>query len=148
VARLWLVKEEPTHYSFQDLQRDGKTAWEGVKNPLARKHLREMKKGDRILYYHTGKEKAVVGIARAASDPYPAPQSGDPGGVAVDIQALKLLPSPVELGAIKGRPSFKDFPLVRISRLSVMPVSEAEWAEIEAMARAKPIPRPGGRAAR
>jgi predicted RNA-binding protein with PUA-like domain len=131
----WLFKEEPTHYSFDDLVREGRTSWTGVKNPLAQKHLRAVKKGDRIFYYHTGDEKAVVGIAKAISDAYADPN--DKSGklmAAVDVAPLKKLRRPVMLAEIKARASFQDFPLVRISRLSVMPVSDKEWAEIEAMA--------------
>ena len=131
----WLFKEEPTHYSFDDLVRDGRTSWTGVKNPLAQKHLRSVKKGDWIFYYHTGDEKAVVGVAKAVSDAYADPK--DKSGrlmAAVDVAPVRKLPRPVTLAEIKARPSFKDFPLVRISRLSVMPVSDQEWSEIEKMA--------------
>jgi predicted RNA-binding protein with PUA-like domain len=132
----WLFKEEPTHYSFDDLVRDGKTSWTGVRNPLAQKHLRAVRKGDRIFYYHTGKEKAVVAIARAAGDAYPDP--GDRSGklFAVDVAPVRKLSRPVPLSAIKASAAFRDFPLVRISRLSVMPVSDHEWGGIERMAKA------------
>jgi predicted RNA-binding protein with PUA-like domain len=131
----WLFKEEPTHYSFDDLVREGRTSWTGVKNPLAQKHLRSVKKGDRIFYYHTGDEKAVVATAKAVSDAYPDPK--DKSGrlmAAVDIVPVGKLPRPVALAEIKAKPAFKDFPLVRISRLSVMPVSDKEWSAIEKMA--------------
>jgi predicted RNA-binding protein with PUA-like domain len=130
----WLVKEEPTHYSFDDLQRDGKTSWSGVRNALAQKHLRSMKKGDRIFYYHTGDVKAVVGLAKALSEPYPDP--ADPTGklYAIDVSPVKKLKSPVTLAAIKADKAFASFPLVRIARLSVMPVSDEEWSRIESMA--------------
>jgi predicted RNA-binding protein with PUA-like domain len=133
----FLFKEEPTHYSFDDLTRDGKTSWTGVKNPLAQKHLRSVKKGDRIFYYHTGDEKAVVGLMKAAGDAYPDP--GDKSGklYAVDVAPGKKLPRAVTLAEIKADPAFKDFPLVRISRLSVMPVSDAEWSRIEKRASQK-----------
>ncbi|HTD53342.1 MAG TPA: EVE domain-containing protein [Thermoanaerobaculia bacterium] len=133
----WLFKEEPTHYSYDDLVRDGKTSWTGVKNPLAQKYLHQVRKGDRIFYYHTGDEKAVVGISKAASDAYDDP--GDKTGklAAVDVVPVKKLPRPVMLAEVKARAAFRDFPLVRISRLSVLPVSEKEWAEIEKMAAAK-----------
>jgi predicted RNA-binding protein with PUA-like domain len=133
----WLFKEEPTHYSYDDLVRDGKTSWTGVKNPLAQKYLHQVRKGDRIFYYHTGDEKSVVGIAKAASDAYDDP--GDKTGklAAVDVAPVKKLPRPIALAEVKACASFRDFPLVRISRLSVMPVSEKEWAEIEKMAAAK-----------
>ena len=127
----FLFKEEPTHYSYDDLARDGKTSWTGVKNPLAQKHLRSVKKGDRIFYYHTGDEKTVVAIAKAGGDAYPDPK--EPAGklYAVDVMPVRALPRPVTLAEIKASAAFKDFPLVRISRLSVMPVSDREWAEIE-----------------
>ncbi len=130
----WLFKEEPTHYSFDDLVRDKKTSWTGVKNPLAQKHLHAVKKGDRIFYYHTGDEKAVVAVAKAATDAYDDP--GDKSGklAAVDVVPVTKLPRPVTLAEVKAKASFKDFPLVRISRLSVMPVSDREWSEIEKMA--------------
>ncbi|HVE65024.1 MAG TPA: EVE domain-containing protein [Thermoanaerobaculia bacterium] len=131
----WLFKEEPTHYSYDDFVRDKKTVWSGVKNPLAQKHLRSVKKGDRIFYYHTGNEKAVVGIARAASDPYLDPKNESRKAHVVDVVPEKKLPRPVTLAEIKAKPVFRNFPLVRISRLSVMPVTDKEWSEIEKMAR-------------
>ena len=132
-AMNWLFKEEPSHYSFDELVKDKKTVWSGVKNPLAQKHLRSVKKGDRIFYYHTGDEKSVVGVAKALGDAYADP--GDAAGKAavVDVGPVKKLPRPVTLAAIKADSAFKDFALVRISRLSVMPVSDAEWARIERM---------------
>ena len=132
-AMNWLFKEEPSHYSFDALVKDRTTVWTGVKNPLAQKHLRSVKKGDRIFFYHTGDEKAVVGVATALGDAYTDP--GDKTGKAavVDIGPVKKLARPVTLAAIKADASFKDFALVRISRLSVMPVSDAVWARIEKM---------------
>jgi predicted RNA-binding protein with PUA-like domain len=127
----WLFKEEPTHYSYDDLARDGKTSWSGVKNPLAQKHLRSVKKGDRVFYYHTGEEKSVVAIAKAASDAYPDPKDRSGKLATVDVVPVRKLARPVTLAEIKARAVFKDFPLVRISRLSVMPVTEKEWSEIE-----------------
>lgn len=130
----WLFKEEPSSYSYSDLVKDGRTQWAGVKNPLAQKHLRSVKKGDRIFYYHTGDEKAIVGIAKALTDSYPDP--GDPGGkrVVVDIAPQRAMERPVTLAEIKARKSFASFPLTRIPRLSVMPVTEKEWEEIMKMA--------------
>jgi predicted RNA-binding protein with PUA-like domain len=130
----WLVKEEPTHYAFDALVADRKAVWSGVRNALAQKHLRAMKRGDRVLYYHTGNEKAVIGIARALSDPYPDPE--DPSGkyVAVDLGPVERLPRPVTLAEIKADRAFAAFPLVRIARLSVMPVGDAEWTRIVEMA--------------
>jgi predicted RNA-binding protein with PUA-like domain len=129
----WLFKEEPTHYSFDELVKDGKTVWSGVKNPLAQKHLRSVKRGDRIFYYHTGDEKAVVGIARAAGDAYPETKDGKSS--VVDVEPVKKLPRPVTLAEIKADAAFKSFALVRISRLSVMPVTDDEWQRIEQKAR-------------
>ena len=130
----FLFKEEPTHYSYDDLVRDGKTSWTGVKNPLAQKHLRSVKKGDRIFYYHTGDEKAVVAIAKAAGDAYHDPKDAAGKLHAVDVVPVKKLARPVTLAEIKASGDFRDFPLVRISRLSVMPVSDGEWAAIEKLA--------------
>ena len=133
----WLFKEEPTHYSYDDFVREKRTVWSGVKNPLAQKHLRSVKKGDRIFYYHTGNEKSVVGIAKALTDAYPDPKDRSGKLAVVDVAPVKKLRRPVTLAEIKAKPFFHDFPLVRISRLSVMPVSDAEWSEIEKMAQAQ-----------
>jgi len=130
----WLVKEEPAHYSFDDLVRDGHTEWTGVRNPLAQKHLQSMRKGDRIFYYHTGDVKAVVGIAKAASAPYPDPADKAGKLYAIEVAPVKKLKSLVTLAAIKADNTFASFPLVRISRLSVMPVTDDEWRRIEEMA--------------
>jgi predicted RNA-binding protein with PUA-like domain len=129
----WLFKEEPSNYSFDALVKDKKTVWSGVKNPVAQRNLRSVTKGDRIFYYHTGDEKSVVGIAKALGDAYPDP--ADPTGKAhvVDVAPVKKLARPVTLKEIKADAWFKDFDLVRISRLSVMPVSDAQWARIEKM---------------
>ena len=134
----WLFKEEPTHYGFEAFVKDRKAVWSGVKNPLAQKHLRSVKKGDRVFYYHTGDEKAIVGIAKALGDAYPDPM--DKGGKlsVVDIAPVGALARPVTLAEIKADAAFKTFPLVRISRLSVMPVTDQEWARIEKMARRPP----------
>jgi len=131
----WLIKEEPTHYSFDDLTREGGTSWTGVRNPLAQKHLQSMRQGDRIFFYHTGDVKAVVGIAKAASAPYPDPADKTGKLYAIDVAPVKELAAAVTLAAIKADKSFASFPLVRISRLSVMPVTDDEWKRIEAMSR-------------
>src|SRR5437773_12085395 len=115
----WLLKEEPTHYSFDDLVRDGRTAWSGVRNALAQKHLRSMRKGDRIFFYHTGDEKAAVGIAEAACAPYPDPADEAGNLYAIDIVAVKKLKSPVTLAAISADEGFASLPFVLISRCSV-----------------------------
>ena len=132
----WLVKEEPDHYSYDQLVKERKTVWAGVKNPLAQKHLRSIRKGDRIFYYHTGKEKAIVAIATATSDAYPDPNDATGKSFVVDVAPVSALKRPVTLAEIKADRAFSDFPLVRMSRLSVMPVTDAEWTRIEKMSRA------------
>ncbi|MEQ1575899.1 MAG: EVE domain-containing protein [Vicinamibacterales bacterium] len=129
----WLFKEEPESYGYGQLVRDRRTVWAGVRNPLAQQHLRGIRKGDRIFYYHTGKEKAVVAVAKATSDAYPDPN--DPTGKlhVVDIAPDRALTHPVTLAAIKADKAFASFALVRMSRLSVMPVTTEEWARIEKM---------------
>ena len=131
----WLVKEEPDHYSYDALVREGRTVWAGVRNPLAQKHLRSIRKGDRIFYYHTGKEKSVVAVARAESDAYPDPKDKTGKSYVVDVAPERKLPRPVTLAEVKADKAFASFPLVRMSRLSVMPVSDAEMAQIEKMSR-------------
>ncbi|MCA1562131.1 MAG: EVE domain-containing protein [Acidobacteria bacterium] len=133
----WLFKEEPANYSYDDLARDGKTSWTGVRNPLAQKNLRSVKKGDRIFFYHTGSEKAVVGIAKAAADAYPDPADKTGKLYAVDVEPVKKLKPPVTLAAVKADKAFASFALVRMSRLSVMPVTDDEWKRIEAMSSAR-----------
>src|SRR5437762_13388391 len=130
----WLFKEEPSNYSFDGLLNDKSTVWSGVRNPVAQRNLHAVKKGDRVFYYHTGDEKQIVGIAKATSDAYDDPQDKTGRFAVVDIAPVKKLKRPVTLKEVKADPSFKDFPLVRISRLSVMPVSDEEWARIEKMA--------------
>ena len=123
----WLLKTEPATYSFADLVRDKRTTWDGVRNPVALKHLRSMHKGDEALVYHTGDEKAIVGIARIASEPIPDPKSKDPKLVVVDLEPVRALAHPVTLAAVKADRRFADFARVRIPRLSVMPVSAEQW---------------------
>jgi len=126
----WLFKEEPSNYSFDELTKDKRTVWSGVKNPLAQRHLHAVKKGDRIFYYHTGDERAVVGVAKALGDAYADPSDKTGKQAVVDVGPVKKLARPVTLAEIKADSSFKTFPLVRISRLSVMPVSDDEWDRI------------------
>jgi predicted RNA-binding protein with PUA-like domain len=130
----WLFKEEPSNYSFDALVKDKSTVWSGVKNPVAQRHLHSVKKGDRIFYYHTGDEKQIVGIAKALGDAYPDPKNPTGKAAVVDIGPVKKLPRPVTLKAVKADPFFSDFALVRISRLSVMPVTDKQWERIEKMA--------------
>lgn len=129
----WLVKEEPSNYNFAQFTKDGRTAWSGVKNPVAQKHLRAMQPGDRVFYYHTGDEKQIVGTARVAGAPYRDPKN--PGFYAVDLECDDALPAPVTLKAVKADPRFADFALVRVPRLSVMPVTDEQWTALSAMSR-------------
>jgi predicted RNA-binding protein with PUA-like domain len=131
----WLVKEEPSHYNFDQFLADGGTVWSGVKNPFAQKNLRAMKKGDRVFYYHTGNEKAIVGTARVTVVSYPDPTDKSGKLVVVELAPEKKLKRPVTLAEIKASGRFADWALVRVPRLSVMPVSEDQWEAIEAMAR-------------
>jgi predicted RNA-binding protein with PUA-like domain len=131
----WLFKEEPTHYSYDDLVRDGKTSWTGVRNPVAQKNLRAVAKGDRIFFYHTGNEKAVVGIAKAGAASYPDPADKDGKLYAVDVVPVRKLKQPVTLAAIKADKFFASFALTRVPRLSVMPVTDEQWDRIEGMAK-------------
>jgi predicted RNA-binding protein with PUA-like domain len=132
----WLFKEEPSHYNYDDLVRDGKTTWTGVRNPLAQKHLRSVKKGDQIFYYHTGDEKSVVGVMKATANAAPDPADQEGKLYAVDVAPVRKLRRPVKLSEIKADKRFADFPLVRMSRLSVMPVEDGEWERIESMSKA------------
>lgn len=133
-AMNWLFKEEPTHYGYDAFVKDKSTVWSGVRNPVAQRHLHAVKKGDRIFYYHTGDEKAIVGIAKATANAYADPDDASGKAAVVDIAPVKKLKRPVTLKEIKADRAFKDFPLVRISRLSVMPVTDDEWDRIEKMA--------------
>jgi predicted RNA-binding protein with PUA-like domain len=131
----WLFKEEPTHYAFAELRRDKRTLWDGVTNNLARQHLRQVRRGDRILYYHTGSEKAVVGEMRAVSDAGPHPLADDPKAVVVEVEAVRQLPHAVSLARIKADPGLGTWDLVRLPRLSVMPVTPAQWERIQELSR-------------
>ena len=131
----WLVKEEPENYSFDKFAQDGFTVWSGVKNPVAQRNLRAMKKGDRVFYYHTGKEKAIIGTAKVAATAYPDPKDKSGKLVVVELKPDKKLKRPVTLAEIKGSGRFADWALVRVPRLSVMPVTEEQWEAIEAMSR-------------
>ncbi len=128
---LWLFKTDPDTYSFEDLLRKkGGDVWDGVRNAVALKHLRAVSQGDRVLIYHTGETKAIVGLARVTRAAYADPKSGDPKLVVVDVAAEGALPIPVPLSEIKADPKYADFDLVRIGRLSVMPVPEPLWKDL------------------
>lgn len=133
----WLVKQEPEDYSWDDLVRDKKTAWTGVRNFQARNNLRNMKTGDAVLFYHSGKEKSVVGIAEVAKATYPDPTADDDSWIAVDIKPVKRLPKPVSLTDIRANGKLSNLLLVRQSRLSVMPVSNEDFDEIVKMSGKK-----------
>jgi predicted RNA-binding protein with PUA-like domain len=130
----WLLKTEPEEFSWADLESKGSAVWDGVSNNLALKHIRTMRQGDHALIYHTGKEKAVVGIARVSSDPYPDPKAADPKLAVFDLEPVRPLSRPVTLAEIKGEPALAEFTLVRMARLSVMPVAAAYWKRILQMA--------------
>ena len=132
---LWLFKEEPDHYNFEALRRDGTTVWDGVTNNLARQNLRRVRRGDRILYYHTGKEKAVVGEAVAVGDAGPDPGSDDPNAVVVQVRPVRQLLHSVSLARIKGEEALAGWDLVRLPRLSVLPVTEEQWRRVEELSR-------------
>ncbi len=123
----WLLKTEPGEYSFDQLVVDRRTVWDGVANNLALKYLRNMKVGDKAFIYHTGTERAIVGIAEIISNPYRDPESKDPKRVVVNLKPDRKLPYPVPLSEIKNNKTFKDFDLVKLSRLSVMPVKNVYW---------------------
>jgi predicted RNA-binding protein with PUA-like domain len=133
MAGHWILKTEPSAYSFSRLQSEGRAVWDGVTNPLALKHLREMAVSDDVLIYHTGDEKAAVGLARVVRAAYPDPKAGDPRLVVVDLEAGHPLPKPVPLTAVKADPAFADLALVRMGRLSVVPVPAAQWKRLLAM---------------
>jgi predicted RNA-binding protein with PUA-like domain len=129
----WLLKTEPSTYSFDQLEREGRTTWDGVRNPTALRHLRAIEAGDEVLIYHTGEERAAVGIAKVTKGAYPDPKAGDPRLVVVDLAPVGRLKTPVPLSRIKADPFFADFALVRISRLSVMPVTAPQWKRLLAL---------------
>ena len=135
MAHGWLLKTEPSTYSFADLQRDKRTVWDGVKNPQALKNLSQVQKGDRLFIYHTGDEKAVVGTATALSGAYADPKKSDPKLLVIDLGPGTALPRPVTLAEIKASAKFSGWELVRLPRLSVMPVSPDHWTEIERLAK-------------
>ena len=131
----WLFKTEPGAYSYDQLERDGRTVWDGVKNALALKHLSSVAAGDEVFFYHTGDEKAVVGVARVVRGAYPDPKQKDRRLLVVEIESGKRLPAPVTLAAMRTNPKLSGFDLLRLPRLSVMPVTASQWAEVVLMAR-------------
>lgn len=134
MASHWLVKSEPAKYAFADLQRDGKTVWDGVRNNAAALHLKAMRVGDEVLYYHSQEGLAVVGVARVVKAAFP--DATDPSGrfVAVELAPVRALPKPVTLQAMKANPALAKLEMIRQSRLSVSPVRDEEWSQILTMA--------------
>ena len=133
----WLLKTEPDCYGWEQLVKDKKGVWDGVSNAVALKNIRSMKKGDLALIYHTGDERAAVGVAEIASDPYPDPKEKDERLVVVDLKPKSKLPQPVTLADIKADPAFAGWDLLRIGRLSVVPVPDAMWKRVEELANSK-----------
>ena len=130
----WLLKTEPGEFSWDDLERDGGTVWNGVTSAPALKHIRSIRNGDEAIVYHTGDERQAVGLARVTSDPYPDPAAGDPRLVVFDLVPVRRLARPVTLAEVKADPAFAGFTLVREPRLSVMPVPPALWRRLLAKA--------------
>ncbi|HYL98625.1 MAG TPA: EVE domain-containing protein [Blastocatellia bacterium] len=130
----WLLKTEPTHYSYSDLEKEGKTTWDGVTNNLALSNIRRIKKGDSLIIYHTGEEKAIAGLAEAISQAYPDPKANDPKIVVVDIKAKKKAARRITLADVKKLPDLASSPLVRLPRLSVMPLTGKEWKKLTELA--------------
>ena len=131
MPRRWLFKTEPNEYSYNDLEQEKKTVWDGVSNNLALKNMREIRLGDEVLIYHSGDEKAIVGIAEAITDAYPDPNETDEKVVVVNLKPKRRLSQPLSLAEIKALEELSDFDLVRLPRLSVMPVSSAQWDTLQ-----------------
>jgi predicted RNA-binding protein with PUA-like domain len=133
---MWLLKTEPSEFSYADLARAGKSVWDGVTNPVALRNLRAMKAGDRVFVYHTGNEKAAVGIAKVVGEAYPDPKRAKGNKlVVVDLEPVGALPRPVTLAEMKSLAVFAESPLVRQGRLSVVPLTAAQWKAIEGRSR-------------
>jgi predicted RNA-binding protein with PUA-like domain len=137
--QFWMVKQEPESYSWSNLVDDKSTDWTGVRNFQARNNLREMKQGDPVLFYHSGKQKAVVGVAEVARGPYPDPTANDGDWVAVDVKAVGAFTQPVELNAMRNDPSLANVPLLRQSQLSVMRLQKAEFDRIVYLGKLKKL---------
>jgi predicted RNA-binding protein with PUA-like domain len=133
----WLVKSEPSAYSWEQFEKDGKTYWNGVRNYAARNHLKAMKKGDKVFYYHSNEGLEIVGIAQVAKEHYPDPTTDDTAWVVVDLKPIKKLKQPVTLKQIKQHPRLSNMALLRLSRLSVQPVTEEEWDIVLELAEGK-----------
>lgn len=135
MKNFWLVKQEPSSYSWSDFQKEGGTTWTGVRNYTARNNLRKMQKGDEVFFYHSGEEKAVVGMAKVTRTAYRDSTASEGDWSTVDLAPIRSLPRPVTLAEIKQVPGLRKIPLIRQSRLSVMPLSKAEFEIIVKMAK-------------
>lgn len=133
MAGYWILKTEPSAYSFDQLERDGHAVWDGVKNPVALKNLRAMAHGDQLLIYHTGDEKAVIGFAQVTKAAYPDPKKKDPKLVVIELKPGKRLPRPVPLSAIRAEQALAGLALVRQPRLSVVAADAAQWTKLLAL---------------
>lgn len=133
----WLVKSDPDTYGWPQMQRDGRTQWDGVRNHQAANNLKAMKKGDRAFFYHSGGETAIVGVVEIVKEAYPDPSDEDGRFVMVDLKSVAPLTTPVTLAQVKAEPKLKNLPLVKFSRLSVQPVDDASWALICSMGGVK-----------
>ncbi|MCC7351482.1 MAG: EVE domain-containing protein [Phycisphaerales bacterium] len=131
----WLLKTEPDCYAWSDLERDRRTTWDGVGNALALKNIRAMKKGDLALFYHTGTQRAAVGVVEILSDPHPDPKQDDPKLAVVKVGLKKKLARAIELSEFRADPAFEGWDLLRISRLSVVAVPPAMWKRIQVLAK-------------
>ena len=131
----WLFKSDPDTYGFDDLERDKQTVWDGVSNPVALKNLRSCKKGDSVIIYHTGDEKALIGLAEIVKEAYADPKQKNSKMVVVDVKVKGRLKRPVTLAEVKSRKEFADFALVRLPRLSVMPVTDIQWKQLMLLAQ-------------
>jgi predicted RNA-binding protein with PUA-like domain len=129
----WLFKTEPEEYSYDDLEKDKKCVWDGVSSNQALKNMRSVKLGDEILIYHTGNEKAIVGMAEVISDPYPDPETNDEHLIVVNLKPKRRLAQPLTLAEIKANEALSEFDLVRLPRLSVVPISKEYWALLQDM---------------
>lgn len=127
---MWLLKTEPSTYGYEDLEREGRTVWDGIRNPAALKNLKGMKQGDSVLIYHTGSEKAAVGLARVVREAYPDPKSRNPRELVVDLAAVERLRVPVSLAEMRSFASFEGSPLLRQGRLSVVPLTAEQWRAV------------------
>ena len=136
MANYWLVKTEPSTYSYDDLEHEQTAVWDGVKNPVALRNLRSMHPGDQVLVYHTGDEKAVVGWATVVSAPYADPKKKDPKLFVIDLKAHRRMPQPVTLAQIKADQTLSELPIVRQGRLSVSPVTAPQWSRLLKLAGA------------